>query len=88
MEDNQQKFDRLIEDFDLARRQLMEAVNSPRYVPLGQTWTIQELREEFEVLGFMPPYALVERKVDGVKGTLLFRHNPYWTYFHWQPDGE
>jgi len=36
----------------------------------GTVWTIDELAEEFEVIGFMAPLVVVRRKADGVKGSL------------------
>ena len=48
----------------------------------GQVWDTDELREDFEVLGFMAPYVVVRRRSDGVKGSLEFQHNPrfYFTF--------
>lgn len=46
---------------------------SARY---GQLWDTSELMAEFHVTGFMAPYVGVIRKVDGVKGTMLFSHRP------------
>ncbi len=42
----------------------------------GQVWDTDELRRDFEVLGFMAPFVVVKRKADGVKGSLLFQHSP------------
>lgn len=50
-----------------------------------QVWSTDELREEFEVLGFMAPYIVVRRRSDGVKGSLEFQHNPRF-FFNWQPE--
>lgn len=47
-------------------------------------WTTDELREEFEVIGFLAPFVVVRRKNDGVKGTLEFTHNPR-VYFNFEP---
>lgn len=52
---------------------------------VGPTWTTTRLLEDFEVEGFLAPYVVVTRRVDGVKGTLTFRHYPR-IYFDWQPD--
>jgi len=41
-----------------------------------QVWSTDQLREEFEILGFMAPYVVVRRRSDGVKGSLEFQHNP------------
>lgn len=51
----------------------------------GQVWSTDQLREEFEVLGFMAPYVVARRRSDGVKGSLEFQHNPRF-YFNWQPE--
>lgn len=42
----------------------------------GQVWSTQELRQDFDVLGFMAPYIVVRRKSDGAKGSLQFQHQP------------
>lgn len=50
-----------------------------------QVWSTDQLREDFEVLGFMAPYVVVRRRSDGVKGSLEFQHNPRF-FFNWQPE--
>ena len=50
----------------------------------GQVWNTDELRRDFEVIGFMAPLVGVRRKADGQKGSLEFQHNPR-LYFNWQP---
>ena len=52
----------------------------------GQVWNTDELREDFEVIGFMAPLVVVRRKGDGKKGSLEFQHQPR-VYFNFQPDG-
>jgi len=47
--------------------------------------TTDELREQYEVLGFLAPFVVVKRKSDGVKGSMEFTHNPRF-YFNFQPD--
>ena len=66
------------------RRDLQGAVNNGEIPPEGQTWTTAQLREEFEVQGFMAPFVVVRRKTDGVRGTLMFRHDPR-VYFDFEP---
>ncbi len=66
------------------RRGLQHAVNSGEIPPEGQTWTTEQLREVFEVQGFMAPFVMVRRKTDGVRGTLTFRHDPR-VYFGFEP---
>ena len=50
----------------------------------GETWDTQQLADDFEVVGFLAPYVVVRRKIDGVKGSLEFQHNPRF-YFNFQP---
>ena len=50
----------------------------------GQLWDTDELREHFAVCGFAAPFVVVTRKSDGVKGSLLFSHNPKF-YHSWTP---
>jgi hypothetical protein len=49
----------------------------------GQVWDTNQLREEFEVIGFLAPVIVVRRKSDGQKGSLFFQHNPRF-YFDFQ----
>lgn len=49
----------------------------------GQVWSTDELRAEYEVLGFGAPLVEVRRKSDGKKGSLEFQHSPRF-YFNWQ----
>jgi hypothetical protein len=51
----------------------------------GQKWTTDELRRDFEVIGFSAPYCVVRRKADNVVGTLEFTHHPR-VYFGWEED--
>lgn len=46
----------------------------------GQTWDTDQLRADYEVLGFMAPFVVVKRRADGVKGTLMFTHHPRFYY--------
>lgn len=49
----------------------------------GKVWTTDEMREEFEVLGFSMGYCVVQRKSDGKRGCLAFLHAPRF-YFKFQ----
>lgn len=60
-------------------REALEAVH-------GRVWTTDELREEFEVVGFMAPIVVVWRRSDGQKGSLEFQHSPRF-FFGFVPDG-
>jgi hypothetical protein len=42
----------------------------------GQIWDTNQLREDFDVLGFGAPLVVVRRKSDGQKGSLFFQHSP------------
>jgi hypothetical protein len=50
----------------------------------GQVWNTDQLRAEFEVIGFMAPLVVVRRRSDGQKGSLEFQGNPRF-YFNFQP---
>lgn len=63
-----------------ASREALEALH-------GQVWDTRQLTEEFEVLGFMAPLVVVRRRVDGVKGSVEFQHNPRF-FFNWRPHEE
>jgi hypothetical protein len=52
----------------------------------GQVWDGEQLRQDFEVIGFLAPLVVVRRKADGVKGSLEFQHMPRF-YFNFVPDG-
>jgi len=51
----------------------------------GEVWTTNQLRENFDILGFLAPYVVVRRRSDGAKGSVEFQHNPR-MYFNFQPD--
>jgi len=72
----------------MIRQLLTEEVNSdPTITPenLEESWTTEQVREQFEVLGFMAPFVVVRRKSDGALGSLMFKHSPR-VYFGWQAD--
>jgi hypothetical protein len=50
----------------------------------GQVWDTNQLRADFDVLGFMAPVVVVRRKSDDQKGSLLFQHDPRF-YFRFEP---
>jgi hypothetical protein len=51
----------------------------------GQIWSTDELCDDFRVVGFAAPFVVVERRSDGVKGSLEFQHMPRF-YFNWVED--
>jgi hypothetical protein len=46
----------------------------------GQVWTTDELREDFEVIGFVYYMCQVRRKSDGAEGIIQFQHEPRFYY--------
>jgi hypothetical protein len=76
-----------------ARRELVTALNAePKgraelELKHGEVWDTDELRRDFEVRGFMPPFVVVRRKSDGIAGSLVFQHRPRF-YFRFSPVDE
>jgi len=64
------------------RREMVQEINHvpgsrPALVEkYGQVWNMEEMREDFETLGFIAPFVSVRRKSDGKEGTLVFQHDP------------
>lgn len=54
-------------------RESLEAVH-------GKVWDTSELTQDFDVQGFLAPYVVVRRKLDGKKGSLEFCHSPRFYY--------
>lgn len=42
----------------------------------GKVWSTEELREDFEALGFMAPLVVVRERATGKKGSLEFQASP------------
>jgi hypothetical protein len=51
----------------------------------GRVWSAAELANDFEVVGFAAPFAVVRRKTENQLGSLLFQHRPRY-YFAFQVD--
>jgi len=51
----------------------------------GQVWDTEQLAQEFNVVGFLAPFVVAKRKVDGKRGSLEFQHCPRF-YFSWKED--
>jgi hypothetical protein len=51
----------------------------------GTVWNTEELSRDFEVKGFMAPFVIVKRKIDGKTGSLMFQHSPRY-YFSFTED--
>lgn len=43
---------------------------------VGEVWDEEELLQHFDVLGFRAPFALVVRRSDGAKGSLVMQQDP------------
>jgi hypothetical protein len=72
------------------RRERLEEINSTPgssealEAKYGKVWTTDEVILEFEILGFLAPFAVARRRSDGQKGSLEFQHLPRF-YFNFQP---
>lgn len=49
-------------------------------------WDTAALQRDFTVEGFMAPFCVVRRKSDGVRGSLMFNHDPR-LYFNFMAEG-
>jgi hypothetical protein len=73
------------------RREQVAAINAdPKSrealtVRHGEIWDTTELQRDFEPLGFAAPYIIVRRREDGVRGSLMFQHQPRF-YFCFEPE--
>ena len=79
------------DETETIRRQMVAEINAePGSRPdleakYGQVWDTSELRNDFEVLGFAAPLVVVRRRCDGVRGSLMFQHDPRF-FFKFQPE--
>ena len=73
-----------------ARRQMLAEINaapgSREFLEArhGQVWDTDQLRKDFDVIGFSAPLVVLKRKADGVKGSLMFQGSPRF-YFGFEP---
>lgn len=64
------------------RRELVQEINAEPgsrealEAQHGQVWDTDQLREEYEVIGFAAPLVVVRRKADSQKGSMMFQHSP------------
>ena len=72
---------------DLRREMLATGQPARDLTNAVKRWTTEELKRDFEVLGFLAPFVAVRRKSDGVKGSLEFVHSPR-VYFGFVPSRE
>lgn len=79
----------MIDPTETMRREMVQMINedpSEREAleeKHGQVWDTEQMKEEFEALGFAAPFIIVQRKSDGVKGSLMFQHSPRY-YFEFK----
>jgi len=78
----------MTDNTEALRREMLESGQPYRDLARAeQRWNTEQLRQEFDVLGFLAPFIAVVRKADGVKGSMEFCHNPR-VYFNFVPDNE
>jgi hypothetical protein len=76
----------MTDETESIRREMLTTGQPARDLETAEEkWTTDELREQFDVVGFLAPFVVVRRKTDGVKGSLEFTHNPR-VYFNFVPD--
>jgi hypothetical protein len=76
---------------DQLRRERLAAINGDPSgrealeATYGQIWNTDELRQDFDVIGFAAPLVVARRKADGKMGSLEFQHAPRF-YFNFVAD--
>ena len=77
----------LMSNTDDIRREMIETGQPAADLAANtdQTWDTDQLRADFEVLGFAAPFVVVRRRSDNKRGSLEFTHNPR-VYFGWKED--
>ena len=76
------------EEFRKERQAELNTMGWPREVlegTYGKVYSGDELRLEFEVMGFYSPLVVVKSRADGSLGSFEFQHMPRW-YFNFQKD--
>jgi hypothetical protein len=71
-----------------ARQAELNAVAAERAtleVAYRQVWNTDELKRDFEVIGFLAPFVVVCNRKTGKKGSLEFQDDPRY-YFNWLED--
>jgi hypothetical protein len=51
----------------------------------GDVYDTRQLQESFTVLSFLSPFCVVSRKSDGVRGSIMFQHDPRF-YHSFKPE--
>jgi len=74
--------EQMLDEAETIRRELVQQVNTEPgsraalEAQHGQVWDTNQLAEHFEVVGFLAPIVVVRRRCDGIKGSLMFQHDP------------
>ena len=76
MKDDTEKLRQLMLNYGVPQADLAEA---------KVKWDHDEVREHFEIIGFMAPFCVAIRKSDGKRGSLEFTHHPRF-YFNFVAD--
>jgi hypothetical protein len=63
----------------------VDAIRTELETKHGQVWSTEELRRAFVVIGFCMGLVVVNRKSDGVGGSLAFDHMPRF-YYDFRPE--
>ncbi len=78
------------DDTEILRQRLTASLNAQAkeraalLAQYGEVWDADELRRDFEVLGFLAPFVRMRRRGDGVEGLLMVQHHPRY-YFSFEP---
>ena len=81
----------MIDETEAIRRQMVATINAdPGSRPdleakHGQVWDTDQLKNDFQVLGFAAPLVIVRRRSDGVRGSLMFQNSPRF-YYSFSPE--
>ena len=90
---NEDEIQKTLEETEGVRRERqaeLMAVGWPREVlegAYGKVYSTEELRLEFEVLGYYAPLVVVKSRANGSLGSFEFQHMPRF-YFSYQKDAE
>ena len=81
----------MTDETEAIRREMVATINAePGSRPdleakHGQVWDTEQLKDDFQVLGFAAPFVIVRRRSDGVRGSLMFQNDPRF-YHSFEPE--
>lgn len=74
------------DETETLRRQMLESGQPHADLEVAkERWDHNEVRDAFEIIGFMAPFCAAIRKSDGKRGSLEFTHSPRF-YFNFVED--